>query len=72
MKKMKLNIGFIPLTDCATLVIAKEKGFFDKNNLDVQINGSKSIRGNYDCFNYISIVCTSHFFYTICYFTTYF
>ena len=27
-EKKDLKIGFIPLTDCAALVIAKEKGFF--------------------------------------------
>ncbi|MEB3229286.1 MAG: nitrate ABC transporter ATP-binding protein, partial [Synechocystis sp.] len=28
LEKINLNIGFIPLTDCAPLVVAKEKGFF--------------------------------------------
>ena len=34
---MKLQLGFIPLTDCAPLVIAKEKGLFDKYRLDVEL-----------------------------------
>ncbi|HGZ71198.1 MAG TPA: nitrate transporter, partial [Nitratifractor sp.] len=35
LEKTKLNIGFIALTDCAPIVIAKEKGFFKKEGLDV-------------------------------------
>jgi len=36
-EKTKLTIGFIALTDCAPIVIAKEKGFFDKYGLDVHV-----------------------------------
>lgn len=36
-EKAALKIGFIPLTDCAPIVIAKEKGFFAKNGLDVTV-----------------------------------
>lgn len=36
-EKKKLTIGFIALTDCAPIVIAKEKGFFKKNGLDVHV-----------------------------------
>jgi nitrate/nitrite transport system substrate-binding protein len=36
-EKTKLNIGFIPLTDCVTLAVAKEKGFFSENGLDVTL-----------------------------------
>ncbi len=36
-EKKKLKIGFIALTDCAPLVIAKEKGFFEKYGLDVHV-----------------------------------
>ncbi|HHD77248.1 MAG TPA: nitrate ABC transporter substrate-binding protein, partial [Campylobacteraceae bacterium] len=36
-EKTKLNIGFIALTDCAPIVIAKEKGFFKKEGLDVHV-----------------------------------
>ncbi len=34
LEKINLNIGFIPLTDCAPLVVAKEKGFFQEQGLD--------------------------------------
>lgn len=34
LEKVNLEIGFIPLTDCAPLVVAKEKGFFKKHGLD--------------------------------------
>ena len=36
-EKTKLKIGFIALTDCAPLVVAKEKGFFEELGLDVEI-----------------------------------
>jgi nitrate/nitrite transport system substrate-binding protein len=36
-EKTKLKIGFIALTDCAPLVIAKEKGFFEEEGLDVHV-----------------------------------
>ncbi len=32
-----LTLGFIKLTDCAPLVIAKEKGFFDDEGLQVEV-----------------------------------
>lgn len=34
LEKINLEIGFIPLTDCAPLVVAKEKGFFAKYGLE--------------------------------------
>jgi nitrate/nitrite transport system ATP-binding protein len=34
LEKVNLDIGFIPLTDCAPLVVAKEKGFFAKHGLE--------------------------------------
>ncbi len=37
LEKINLEIGFIPLTDCAPLVVAKEKGFFAKHGL-TQVN----------------------------------
>ena len=37
-----IKLGFIPLTDCAPLVIAKEMGFFQKYGLDVQISKEAS------------------------------
>ena len=36
-EKTDLKIGFIALTDCAPIVIAKEKGFFEKYGLKVQV-----------------------------------
>ncbi|WP_204151073.1 nitrate ABC transporter ATP-binding protein [Leptolyngbya sp. CCY15150] len=33
LEKVNLDLGFIPLTDCAPLVVAKEKGFFEKHGL---------------------------------------
>jgi nitrate/nitrite transport system substrate-binding protein len=32
-----IRLGFIPLTDCASLVVAQEKGFFKKHGVEVQI-----------------------------------
>lgn len=34
LEKVNLNLGFIPLTDCAPLVVAQEKGFFKKYGLE--------------------------------------
>jgi len=34
LEKINLEIGFIPLTDCAPLVVAKEMGFFQKHGLE--------------------------------------
>jgi nitrate/nitrite transport system ATP-binding protein len=34
LEKINLDIGFIPLTDCAPLVVAKEKGFFATHGLE--------------------------------------
>ncbi|MBJ7901297.1 MAG: ATP-binding cassette domain-containing protein [Cyanobacteria bacterium RI_101] len=34
LEKINLNLGFIPLTDCAPLVVAQEKGFFQKYGLE--------------------------------------
>jgi len=36
-EKKDLKIGFIALTDCAPIVIAKEKGFFKKYGLNVHV-----------------------------------
>jgi nitrate/nitrite transport system ATP-binding protein len=38
LEKTTLNIGFVPLVDCAPLVIAKEKGFFKAQGLDVTLS----------------------------------
>ncbi|HEY9725198.1 MAG TPA: ABC transporter substrate-binding protein, partial [Chroococcales cyanobacterium] len=43
LEKVNLEIGFIPLTDCAPLIVAKEKGFFEKYGLeDVTLNREPS------------------------------
>lgn len=42
LEKVALNIGFIPLTDCAPLVIAREKGLFEKHGLDVTLSKETS------------------------------
>jgi nitrate/nitrite transport system ATP-binding protein len=34
LEKVNLAIGFIPLSDCAPLVVAQEKGFFQRHGLD--------------------------------------
>ncbi len=34
LEKINLDIGFIPLTDCAPLIVAKEKGFFKEHGLE--------------------------------------
>ncbi len=34
LEKVNLELGFLPLTACAPLAIAKEKGFFSKHGLD--------------------------------------
>ncbi len=36
-EKDELKFGFIKLTDCAPIVIAKEKGFFDDEGLSVTV-----------------------------------
>jgi two-component system, oxyanion-binding sensor len=38
LEKTRLTLGFIPLTDCAPLVIALEKGLFRKYGLDVELS----------------------------------
>lgn len=38
----KVKLGFIALTDCSSLVIAKEKGFFAKRGLDVTLEKQAS------------------------------
>lgn len=34
LEKINLELGFVPLTDCAPLVVAKEMGFFAKHGLE--------------------------------------
>lgn len=38
LEKTALTIGFVPLTDCAPLVVAHEKGFFARNGLEVRLS----------------------------------
>src|SRR5687767_2697748 len=35
--RRKVKIGFIALTDCASVLMAKELGYFDKRLLDVEL-----------------------------------
>jgi ABC-type nitrate/sulfonate/bicarbonate transport system substrate-binding protein len=37
LEKSRLTLGFIPLTDCAPLAIAAEKGFFKRHGLNVTL-----------------------------------
>lgn len=41
-EKSALTLGFVPLTDCAPLVIAKEMGFFAGEGLDVTLSREPS------------------------------
>ncbi|XDE60359.1 nitrate ABC transporter ATP-binding protein [Arthrospira platensis BEA 1257B] len=45
LEKVNLNLGFIPLTDCAPLVVAKERGFFAKHGL-TQVTLSRELSWN--------------------------
>ncbi|MDJ1500751.1 CmpA/NrtA family ABC transporter substrate-binding protein [Xanthocytophaga agilis] len=40
--KKVIKLGFIPLTDCAPLVVAKEMGFFQKYGVEVQLSKEAS------------------------------
>ncbi|MEH2449638.1 MAG: nitrate ABC transporter ATP-binding protein [Nostoc sp.] len=49
LEKVNLEIGFLPLTACAPLAVAKEKGFFVKHGLDeVNLVRESSWRGIVD------------------------
>lgn len=41
-EKTELTIGYVPLSDCATLIVASEKGFFKKHGLDVTLSREAS------------------------------
>ena len=45
LEKTHIDLGFIPLNDCASLVIAKDKGFFDKHGLNVSLKKQSSWSG---------------------------
>lgn len=38
MEKTRLTLGFIPLTDCAPLVVAAERGYFSHEGLEVAVS----------------------------------
>ena len=42
LEKTKCTFGIIPLTDCASIVVAAEKGFFKKYGLDVAVSKEAS------------------------------
>lgn len=42
LEKTRLTLGFIPLTDCAPLVMAYEKGYFQQYGLDVTLSKEAS------------------------------
>jgi nitrate/nitrite transport system ATP-binding protein len=42
LEKTTLDLGFIPLTDAAPLIVAKERGFFKKHGLDVALSRENS------------------------------
>jgi bicarbonate transport system ATP-binding protein len=49
LEKINLELGFVPLTACAPMIIAKEKGFFAKHGLDeVSLVRESSWRGVVD------------------------
>ena len=42
LEKRDLSVGFVPLTDCASLVAAHEKGFFEAEGLRVTLHRERS------------------------------
>ena len=42
LEKANVKLGFIKLTDCAPLVIAKEKGFFEDEGLNVELEAQSN------------------------------
>ena len=42
LEKARLELGFVPLTDCAPLVVAREKGFFARHGLNVELSRESS------------------------------
>ncbi len=45
LEKTNIDLGFIPLNDCASLVIAKEKSYFEKHGLSVTLKKHSSWSG---------------------------
>ena len=42
LEKTDIKLGYIPLTDCAPVAVAKEKGFFDEQGLNVSLSREHS------------------------------
>ena len=42
LEKQQLKLGYIPLADCAPFAVAKEKGFFEEQGLDVTLSREHS------------------------------
>jgi len=42
LEKTELSLGFVPLTDCAPLVVALENGYFAKHGLSVELSRESS------------------------------
>ncbi|MBC8792720.1 MAG: hypothetical protein C6Y20_14045, partial [Tagaea sp. CACIAM 22H2] len=42
LEKTQLTLGFVPLSDCAPLVVAREKGFFEHQGLSVDLSREAS------------------------------
>ncbi|MBM4245671.1 MAG: ABC transporter substrate-binding protein [Deltaproteobacteria bacterium] len=42
LEKSSLRLGFVPLLDAAPLVVAKERGFFRRHGLDVELSRERS------------------------------
>jgi nitrate/nitrite transport system substrate-binding protein len=42
LERSELTLGFVPLTDCAPLVVAKEKGYFARHGLTVRLSRESS------------------------------
>ncbi|MBN2871939.1 MAG: ABC transporter substrate-binding protein [Halothiobacillaceae bacterium] len=41
-EKTRLTLGFIPLTDCAPLIVARERGLFERWGLDIELRREAS------------------------------
>ena len=42
LEKTRLTLGFVPLTDCAPLVVVRDKGFFEARGLTVELSREAS------------------------------
>ncbi len=48
LEKRRLKLGFIKLTDCAPLVIARENGYFDDEGLNVEVEAQSNWKVLFD------------------------